>query len=98
MGRMADDCAYTCLNGDWLVGKAGFPPAEPGIQEIVVTFPTPMRGEPKVFALWRDSLNTFIHVDGLVITETSNNGFKIATNRLTKNMSNWWFCYFAIYK
>lgn len=36
-------------------------------------------------------------VEGLVITETSLSGFKVATRRIDTSY-NWWFCYLAIYK
>lgn len=87
---------YTRLNGDIITGVDRFPPANTGTQEITVNFPEPMRGAPKVFAMWEDTTITLTYVDGLVITGATSSGFKIATNRL-KPSENWWFCYIAIY-
>lgn len=86
----------TQLNGDIITGVDRFPPANTGAQEITVNFPEPMRGAPKVFAMWEDTTITLTYVDGLVITGATSSGFKIATNRL-KPSENWWFCYIAIY-
>lgn len=87
---------YTQLNGDIITGVDRFPPANTGTQEITVNFPEPMRGAPKVFAMWEDTTITLTYVDKLVITGATSSGFKIATNRL-KPSENWWFCYIAIY-
>lgn len=87
---------YTRLNGDIITGVDRFPPANTGTQEITVNFPEPMRGAPKVFAMWEDTTITLTYVDKLVITGATSSGFKIATNRL-KPSENWWFCYIAIY-
>lgn len=84
------------LNGDIITGVDRFPPANTGTQEITVNFPEPMRGAPKVFAMWEDTTITLTYVDKLVITGATSSGFKIATNRL-KPSENWWFCYIAIY-
>ena len=86
----------TMQNGDIITGVDRFPPANTGAQEITVNFPEPMRGAPKVFAMWEDTTITLTYVDGLVITGATSSGFKIATNRL-KPSENWWFCYIAIY-
>lgn len=86
----------TQLNGDIITGVDRFPPANTGTQEITVNFPEPMRGAPKVFAMWEDTTITLTYVDKLVITGATSSGFKIATNRL-KPSENWWFCYIAIY-
>lgn len=56
-----------------------------------------MRGTPKVLVAWKDTINTLMAVEGLVITETSLSGFKVATRRIDTSY-NWWFCYLAIYK
>lgn len=87
---------YNQLNGDIITGVDRFPPANTGTQEITVNFPEPMRGAPKVFAMWEDTTITLTYVDKLVITGATSSGFKIATNRL-KPSENWWFCYIAIY-
>lgn len=87
---------YNRLNGDIITGVDRFPPANTGTQEITVNFPEPMRGAPKVFAMWEDTTITLTYVDKLVITGATSSGFKIATNRL-KPSENWWFCYIAIY-
>lgn len=87
---------YNQLNSDIITGVDRFPPANTGTQEITVNFPEPMRGAPKVFAMWEDTTITLTYVDKLVITGATSSGFKIATNRL-KPSENWWFCYIAIY-
>jgi hypothetical protein len=91
-----DESEKAIQNGDIITGVDRFPPANTGAQEITVNFPEPMRGAPKVFAMWEDTTITLTYVDGLVITGATSSGFKIATNRL-KPSENWWFCYIAIY-
>lgn len=91
-----DESEKAIQNGDIITGVDRFPPANTGTQEITVNFPEPMRGAPKVFAMWEDTTITLTYVDKLVITGATSSGFKIATNRL-KPSENWWFCYIAIY-
>lgn len=88
---------YTQLNGDLVVGKVGFPPAPAGKQEVSILFPTKMRGVPHIFVSWRDTDNTLSAVNGLVITDSTDSGFKIATNRIDTEYT-WWFSFMAIYR
>lgn len=88
---------YTRLNGDLVVGKVGFPPAPAGKQEVSILFPTKMRGVPHIFVSWRDTDNTLSAVNGLVITDSTDSGFKIATNRIDTEYT-WWFSFMAIYR
>ena len=88
---------YTQLNSDLVVGKVGFPPAPAGKQEVSILFPTKMRGVPHIFVSWRDTDNTLSAVNGLVITDSTDSGFKIATNRIDTEYT-WWFSFMAIYR
>lgn len=88
---------YTRLNSDLVVGKVGFPPAPAGKQEVSILFPTKMRGVPHIFVSWRDTDNTLSAVNGLVITDSTDSGFKIATNRIDTEYT-WWFSFMAIYR
>lgn len=88
---------YNRLNGDLVVGKVGFPPAPAGKQEVSILFPTKMRGVPHIFVSWRDTDNTLSAVNGLVITDSTDSGFKIATNRIDTEYT-WWFSFMAIYR
>lgn len=87
----------TMQNGDLVVGKVGFPPAPAGKQEVSILFPTKMRGVPHIFVSWRDTDNTLSAVNGLVITDSTDSGFKIATNRIDTEYT-WWFSFMAIYR
>ena len=87
----------TQLNSDLVVGKVGFPPAPAGKQEVSILFPTKMRGVPHIFVSWRDTDNTLSAVNGLVITDSTDSGFKIATNRIDTEYT-WWFSFMAIYR
>lgn len=87
----------TRLNSDLVVGKVGFPPAPAGKQEVSILFPTKMRGVPHIFVSWRDTDNTLSAVNGLVITDSTDSGFKIATNRIDTEYT-WWFSFMAIYR
>lgn len=87
----------TKQNSDLVVGKVGFPPAPAGKQEVSILFPTKMRGVPHIFVSWRDTDNTLSAVNGLVITDSTDSGFKIATNRIDTEYT-WWFSFMAIYR
>ena len=87
----------TIQNSDLVVGKVGFPPAPAGKQEVSILFPTKMRGVPHIFVSWRDTDNTLSAVNGLVITDSTDSGFKIATNRIDTEYT-WWFSFMAIYR
>lgn len=90
---------YTQLNGDIRIGYGNLTPIKAGeVTEIEILFSPPMRGTPKVFLCWKDTVNTYDYVDYLNVTDVSQNGFAAATKGRANNAGNWWFVYLAIYK
>lgn len=79
-------------------GREAFPPAEIGLQTIIVTFPQPFENIPSVIASWDDSptLASYFKFP-LLILDVTKTTFTIRAERLNAN-SNWFFRYIAVDK
>lgn len=82
-----------------MAGTVEFPNAEIGVQEVTVTFSTPLPNAPLAIMIeWMDSANTFTYVSYVMIKSNSatKDGFVAMTKRLQQNAS-WFARYVVIY-